>query len=59
MSSKPRLKVNDMIQLQQLVVEFRSELKSYGVNTAWFESFLQQQGVNLQQVEARVRKLNS
>ena len=59
MSSKPRLKVNDMIQLQQLVVEFRSELKSYGVNTVWFESFLQQQGVNLQQVEARVRKLNS
>lgn len=59
MSSKPRLKVNDMVQLQQLVVEFRSELKSYGVNTAWFESFLQQQGVNLQQVEARVRKLNS
>ena len=59
MSSKPRLKVNDMIQLQQLVVEFRSELKSYGVNTAWFEGFLQQQGVNLQQVEARVRKLNS
>lgn len=59
MSSKPRLKVNDMVQLQQLVVEFRSELKSYGVNTAWFEGFLQQQGVNLQQVEARVRKLNS
>ncbi|MDD3146795.1 MAG: Ig-like domain-containing protein, partial [Candidatus Riflebacteria bacterium] len=59
MSNKPRLKVNDMIQLQQLVIEFRSELKSYGVNTAWFETFLQQQGVNLQQVEARVRKLNS
>ncbi len=58
MSSKPRLKVNDMVQLQQLVVEFRGELKSYGVNTAWFEGFLQQQGVNLQQVEARVRKLN-
>ena len=58
MSNKPRLKVNDMIQLQQLVIEFRSELKSYGVNTAWFEAFLQQQGVNLQQVEARVKKLN-
>ncbi|HNX75200.1 MAG TPA: Ig-like domain-containing protein [Candidatus Rifleibacterium sp.] len=58
MSSKPRLKVNDMVQLQQLVVEFRGELKSYGVNTTWFEGFLQQQGVNLQQVEARVQKLN-
>lgn len=58
MSNKPRLRVNDMIQLEQLVIEFRSELKSYGVNTTWFEGFLQQQGVNLQQVEARVRKLN-
>ncbi|NCB37507.1 MAG: hypothetical protein EOM80_01950 [Erysipelotrichia bacterium] len=59
MSSRPRLKVADMVQLEQLVIEFRNELKSYGVNTAWFESFLQQQGVNLQQVELKVKKLNS
>jgi hypothetical protein len=58
MAGKPKLKVADMIQLEQLVIEFRSELKSYGVNTVWFESFLQQQGVNLQQIETRVRKLN-
>lgn len=56
--SKPRLRVADMVQLEQLVIEFRSELKSYNVNTVWFESFLQQQGVNLQQVEAKVNKLN-
>lgn len=56
---KTNLRVADMIHLQQLIVEFRSELKSYGVNTQWFESFLEQQGVNLQQVEAKVRKLDS
>ncbi|MBU1106131.1 MAG: Ig-like domain-containing protein [Candidatus Riflebacteria bacterium] len=56
--NKPRLRVNDMIQLEQLVIEFRNELKSYNVNTIWFETFLQQQGVNLQQIEARVNKLN-
>jgi len=56
--SKPRLRIADMVELEQLVIEFRSELKSYNVNTIWFETFLQQQGVNLQQVEAKVNKLN-
>ncbi|PKL47919.1 MAG: hypothetical protein CVV42_11540 [Candidatus Riflebacteria bacterium HGW-Riflebacteria-2] len=56
--SKPRLRIADMVELEQLVIEFRSELKSYNVNTIWFESFLQQQGVNLQQIEAKVNKLN-
>jgi hypothetical protein len=56
--SKPRLRVADMVELQQLVIEFKSELKSYNVNTTWFEAFLQQQGVNLQQVESKVSKLN-
>lgn len=58
LQNRPKLKVSDMIELQQLIVEFRSELKSYAVNTAWFETFLQRQGVNLQQVEMRVNKLN-
>jgi hypothetical protein len=58
LQNRPTLKVSDMIELQQLIVEFRSELKSYAVNTAWFETFLQRQGVNLQQVEMRVNKLN-
>jgi hypothetical protein len=52
------LRVADMVHLQQLIVEFRSELRSYGVNTQWFESFLQQQGVNLKDVENSVRRLN-
>ena len=56
--SKPRLRIADMVELEQLVIEFRSELKSYNVNTIWFETFLQQQGVNLQQIEAKVNKLN-
>ena len=56
--NKPRLRVADMVQLEQLVIEFRNELKSYNVNTIWFETFLQQQGVNLQQIETRVNKLN-
>ena len=54
-----KLRVADMIELEQLIVEYRSELKSYGVNTVWFENFLQQQGVNLGQIEAKVRQLNS
>lgn len=58
MASKPKLKIADMVELQQLIVEFRTELRSCAVNTTWFESFLQKQGVNLQQIEARVKKLN-
>ncbi len=54
-----KLRVADMIELEQLVIEFRSELKSYGVNPGWFENFLQSQGVNLNQVEAKVQQLNS
>ena len=58
MASRPKLKIADMVELQKLIVEFRSELKSCAVNTSWFESFLQKQGVKLDQVEMRVRKLN-
>lgn len=56
--SAPKLKVADLVELQKLIIEFRSELRSYGVNPAWFESFLQQQGVNLQNLDLHVRKLN-
>lgn len=59
MAGKPKLRVADMIQLEQLIIEFRQELKSYSVNTIWFETFLQQQGVNLQQLEAKVRKMSN
>lgn len=58
-ANSKKLRVADMLELEQLIVEYRSELKSYGVNTAWFENFLQTQGVNLNQVEAKVRQLNS
>ena len=58
-SNSSKLRVADMIELEQLVVEYRSELKSYGVNTTWFENFLVSQGVNINQVEAKVRQLNS
>ena len=54
-----KLRVADMIELEQLIIEYRSELKSYGVNTLWFENFLQGQGVNLNQVETKVRQMNS
>jgi hypothetical protein len=56
--TRPRLKIADMVELQQLIVEFRNELKSYIVNTRWFEAFLQKQGVDLRQIEMKVRKLN-
>jgi hypothetical protein len=58
MQQNTNLRVADMVHLQQLIIEFRSELRSYGVNTQWFESFLQQQGVNLKDVENSVRRLN-
>jgi len=58
MSNRPKLKVADMVELQKLIVEFRTELRSCAVNTTWFETFLARQGVNLQQIEARVKKLS-
>ncbi len=58
-SNATKLRVADMIELEQLIIEYRNELKSYGVNTTWFENFLQSQGVNLNQVETKVRQLNS
>ncbi|NLM17885.1 MAG: Ig-like domain-containing protein [Candidatus Riflebacteria bacterium] len=54
----PKLKVADLVELQKLVVEFKPELKTFGVNTSWFESFLASQGVNLHQIEANVTKLS-
>ncbi len=57
-SKRPRLKIADMVELQQLIVEFRSELKSSVVNTSWFETFLQRQGVDLRKIESRVHQLN-
>ena len=58
-ANSKKLRVADMIELEQLIIEYRGELKSYGVNTQWFENFLQGQGVNLNQVETKVRQLNS
>ncbi len=58
-ANSKKLRVADMIELEQLIIEYRNELRSYGVNTVWFENFLQGQGVNLNQVETKVRQLNS
>ena len=55
---KPRLRVADLAELEHLVVEFRSELKSVGANSRWFESFLDAQGVRIPEIEARVDALN-
>ncbi|NLI77938.1 MAG: Ig-like domain-containing protein [Candidatus Riflebacteria bacterium] len=55
---KTRLKVADMVELYQLVVAFRSELRSFGVDTAWFEAFMARQGVRAPDVAARVAALN-
>jgi hypothetical protein len=56
--TKLRLKVADMVELYQLVVEFRTELRSFGVDTQWFEAFMARQGVRAPDVEARVAALN-
>ncbi len=55
--ARPELKIADLVQLESLIIEFRSELKSYGINPSWFEGFLKAQGVNLQQLELKVRKM--
>jgi len=54
----PRIALNDLIQLEHLIVEFRTELKSIGIDVNGFEGFLTSQGVQLQEIENRVQKLN-
>jgi hypothetical protein len=58
-AQKPKLRTNDLIQLEHLVIEFRSELRSFGADPAWFERFLQDQGINLGEIEQRVNALNA
>ncbi|HNV69553.1 MAG TPA: Ig-like domain-containing protein, partial [Candidatus Ozemobacteraceae bacterium] len=53
-----QLRVADLVELEHLVIEFRPELKSLRTNPAWFEQFLQNQGVNLAEVQARVAQRN-
>ncbi|HEY9071006.1 MAG TPA: hypothetical protein VIV61_12180, partial [Candidatus Ozemobacteraceae bacterium] len=51
---KPTLRVGDLVELEQLVIAFRSELRSFGVDATWFERFLAAQGVSIADVERRV-----
>lgn len=51
---KTKLRVGDLVELEQLVIAFRSELRSFSVDTAWFENFLASQGVSIADVERRV-----
>ncbi len=53
-----QLRVADLVELEHLVIEFRPELKSLRTNPAWFEQFLQNQGVNLAEIQARVAGRN-
>jgi len=55
---KPKLRVSDLVKLEELVIEFRKELRSYGVNSTWFERFLRNQGVDLNDVRNHVIRLN-
>jgi len=55
---KPKLKVADLVELEYLVIEFRTELKSYAIDTTWFERFLEVQGVKISEIERRVGILN-
>jgi len=51
---KPTLRVGDLVELEQLVIAFRGELRSFGVDVSWFERFLAAQGVSIADVERRV-----
>lgn len=55
---RPQLKIADLVELQKLVIEFQPELKSYGINSAWFEVFLQRQGIKIEEIRRRVQALN-
>ncbi|MFZ2957321.1 MAG: Ig-like domain-containing protein [Candidatus Ozemobacteraceae bacterium] len=57
LQKKPNLRIGDLVELEQLVMGFRSELRSYGTDTAWLERFLQEQGVRLDEVERKVAGL--
>ncbi len=56
--SRPRLKLADLVELEYLVVEYRSELKSFGYDTSGFEKFLERQGVRMEEIRRRVISLN-
>jgi len=51
---KTKLRVGDLVELEQLIIAFRGELRSFSVDTAWFENFLSSQGVSIADVERRV-----
>lgn len=51
---KTKLRVGDLVELEQLIIAFRGELRSFSVDTAWFENFLSGQGVSIADVERRV-----
>ena len=55
---KAKLRVADLVQLEELVMEFRKELRAYSVNTGWFERFLSNQGVDLRKLRRHVMKMN-
>jgi hypothetical protein len=54
---KPKLRLADLVHLENLVVEFRPELRSLRTDTGWFESFLQEQGVNISEIENKVQSM--
>lgn len=56
---RPSLNTRDLIELEKLIIEYRTELRSYGVNTSWFENFLMRQGIDIREIEQLVQKKNA
>ncbi|MBF0499976.1 MAG: Ig-like domain-containing protein [Candidatus Riflebacteria bacterium] len=58
MQNKPNLRIGDLVELEQLVVSFNAELRSYGTDPSWLEHFLQEQGVQLDEIKRKVADLD-
>lgn len=54
-----KLRVADLVELEQLAIGFRNELRSCGTDVSWFVRFMDEQGVRLDEVERRVETLDS
>ncbi|MBF0543117.1 MAG: Ig-like domain-containing protein [Candidatus Riflebacteria bacterium] len=47
-----KLKSRDLADIEKLIIEFRSELRSTGIDTQWFERFIEKQGIQVSEIES-------
>ncbi|MBF0409993.1 MAG: Ig-like domain-containing protein [Candidatus Riflebacteria bacterium] len=50
-----KLKTNDFVDIERLVIEFRTELKSTNSYPIWYERFLENQGIRISEIESSMQ----